>query len=100
MTVHLGVIGGGSNHAFHAYIKSIAEFPGQVELSGVQGPRPENLRQLEFVRSSGTPVFSAETEMFERCDAILIASPDVCHIDQIEAALKAGKHVLAEKPLV
>jgi len=32
-------------------------------------------------------------------DAVLIASPDEVHLEQLRAAIMAGKHVLVEKPL-
>lgn len=35
----------------------------------------------------------------ERVNAVIIASPDMLHREQVEAFLAAGKHVLCEKPL-
>lgn len=35
----------------------------------------------------------------EEIDAVYIASPVFCHKEQVEAAAKAGKHILLEKPI-
>lgn len=35
----------------------------------------------------------------EEIDAVYIASPVFCHKEQVEAACKAGKHILLEKPI-
>ena len=45
-------------------------------------------------------VFSSIDEAFAaQADAVVVATPTDCHHDQILAALSAGRHVLAEKPL-
>lgn len=36
----------------------------------------------------------------ENVDAVYIASPNICHYEQVEMMLRAGKHVLCEKPIV
>ena len=44
--------------------------------------------------------FTSCREMVARCelDAVVVASPPFAHREDVEAALDAGKHVLAEKP--
>jgi predicted dehydrogenase len=43
-----------------------------------------------------------EVSLLERrnVDAVVIASPDRFHLDSLVRAVKAGKHVLCEKPMV
>lgn len=46
-----------------------------------------------------TVVPSIDAALAAEADAVVIATPTDCHHDQISAALTAGLHVLAEKPL-
>lgn len=43
--------------------------------------------------------FSAE-ELYEQVDAVYVATPHLSHYDYIKTAIKAGKHVLVETPMV
>ena len=42
----------------------------------------------------------AELYASDRIDAVYIASPNSVHAEQVRAALRAGRHVLVEKPAV
>ncbi|WP_374384129.1 Gfo/Idh/MocA family protein [Dongia sp.] len=42
---------------------------------------------------------SLDALLGRKLDALLIAAPDFCHVSAVEKALKAGLHVMAEKPL-
>lgn len=56
---------------------------------------------LGFVGSSSGPVYADLAEMLadERVDVVHICSPNHLHHRQALAALRAGKHVVCEKPL-
>src|SRR5262245_13775037 len=49
----------------------------------------------------GVPAFATPEEAFSGCDcdAIYIATPVFLHAPQTIASLRAGKHVLCEKPM-
>ena len=48
----------------------------------------------------GCKVCSTVEELFERVDAVYIATPHLSHYDYIKAAINADKHVLVETPMV
>lgn len=97
MTVRVGVIGVGSIGTAHA--TSLAR-----EISGatvsvvcdVDAARAAALAVDLGARSVPAPaqVFDADD-----VDAVLIASPDTAHAEQVTSGLKAGKQILCEKPL-
>ena len=60
--------------------------------------------RLETVRSKISASLSTsqdplDTAMDPEADAVVIATPTATHYDLARAALRAGKHVLVEKPL-
>jgi predicted dehydrogenase len=59
-------------------------------------------RVAEFAREFAVPAtFTDPRELLAQveCDAVVIATPDAAHKDVTLAALRAGRHVLCEKPL-
>src|SRR3989344_3124132 len=93
-----GVIGCGE-HAVRGHIQ-----PGLgtgLSLAGVFDPVRENAsRAASLSRTLVTHFVSAEALIeSSEIEAVLIASPDIHHPDQLLAAVKADKHVLVDKPL-
>src|SRR3954453_14010321 len=81
--------------------------PVDVELAAVAsrtGPRGERYRQsaagrvAPFVNCSGPDAVSQM--LAQGVDAVCVATPDDRHFEIARAALRAGKHVLIEKPSV
>jgi predicted dehydrogenase len=60
--------------------------------------RESRLRELKQA-FPGLEVASSLSEALPRCDALIIATPPSTHAQLAIAALRAGKHVLVEKPL-
>jgi 1,5-anhydro-D-fructose reductase (1,5-anhydro-D-mannitol-forming) len=68
------------------------------ELAAVLGRDPEHTDQ--FAAENGAAAFTdIEAFLASDLDAVWVASPTWCHYDQAMAALRAGRHVLCEKPL-
>lgn len=100
-TVKLGVIGCGSV-AQNAYLPLAANLRARGELSGivVSDPDPQRLESararfdLEAVTSTNEDLLSDPT-----IDVVAILTSMNEHADLTIAALRAGKHVLVEKPM-
>lgn len=96
-SVRLAILGTGSMARFHA--TRFNEIPGCkiVAASDVDLARAE-----EFAAKYGIPAaFAGAGELFEKADfdAVCIVTPDAFHAPLSLEAIRAGKHVLCEKPL-
>jgi len=90
--IRYGIIGCG--HRMRSLSLRLSQYP-EIELAGAYDPDSKNLQSLW----RGPKVSWEELANDPLLDWILVASPNVYHREQIVAALVAGKHVFAEKPL-
>ena len=114
MTVRLGVIGMGFMGATHARACQLAEGAGlPCHLAAVADASAERLAHLaaptgnipdagaESLRLDDVARYADATSLLAdgAIDAVSICTPTRTHIDLAIQALRAGKHVLIEKPL-
>jgi predicted dehydrogenase len=67
-----------------------------IEVAGVVGSTPERARAKDLA-----PVYESLEALLadERVDVVHLTTPNHLHFDQARQALRAGKHVVCEKPL-
>jgi myo-inositol 2-dehydrogenase / D-chiro-inositol 1-dehydrogenase len=95
MTVRFGVIGAGRIGKVHA--KTIASNP-RAKLAYIADAMPKAAQDLAALH--GAKVASVDEIMKATdVDAVLIGSPTCFHAEQIQAASKAGKAIMCEKPV-
>ncbi|MDB6035442.1 MAG: oxidoreductase [Verrucomicrobiales bacterium] len=95
--VRIGIIGMGNMGKFHAdYL--LAGNVGRAELTAVCSTSPE---KLEVYKARGAKVFDTSEKLIESgaIDALLIATPHYQHTSLGIAALRAGLHIMVEKPI-
>lgn len=93
--VHVGVIGVGFIGEVHTRV--LADMPG-VEVTGVADPNEAVAKQVAE-RYSIPGLYTDPKDLLLEVDAVVIASPEFAHADNVVAALDAGKHVFLEKPM-
>jgi predicted dehydrogenase len=95
-TVRLGIIGVGNMGYNHC--KSIQEI-NHIDLVACCDAEPERTRRVS--EKFGAEPFEDHRSLIRSgtCDAVLIATPHYDHTTAGIAALKAGLHVLVEKPI-
>jgi predicted dehydrogenase len=95
-TVGMGLIGTGLWGGMHA--RTFADTPG-VELRGVADIALEKAAVL--AESHGATAYDNHLALLEDegIDAVSVVTPDFAHEEILIDAAKAGKHILAEKPL-
>ncbi|MCC5835736.1 MAG: Gfo/Idh/MocA family oxidoreductase, partial [Opitutales bacterium] len=94
-SVNIGIIGVGNMGAAHARAIQEGKVPG-LKLTGLQDVNPDRAKGFEGVTAFDSPQALIESNAV---DAVLIATPHYDHTPLGIAALKAGKHVLVEKPI-
>lgn len=94
--IRLGVVGSG--RIANRFIPE-SKFVSGVTVEGVFNPHEDSARS--FAQRHELGFWSSEYEEFlSRVNAVYIASPHETHYEYAEHALRAGKHVLCEKPMV
>ena len=91
--ISIGVAGCGHFGRFHA--QKVAANP-RARLAGVYDADPA--RAAERAQEMGCPALSW-ADLLAASQAVVIAAPAAAHFDLADAALRAGRHVLVEKPI-
>ncbi len=84
-----------------AHLKEYAQIP-EVELVGLADPKPEGMKRWsqEYKIPEAACFADCEQMLAEiKPDAVSVCSPNGAHAPNTIAALKAGAHVLVEKPM-
>ncbi|RWQ33525.1 MAG: Gfo/Idh/MocA family oxidoreductase [Mesorhizobium sp.] len=97
MTVKWGLIGA-STIARQFMISAIRAQPNS-EIAAVMSSSPD--RATSYAKENGIPlaVSTLDELLSPDIDAVYISTTNELHLEQALAAIKAGKHVLCEKPL-
>jgi len=98
MTIGLGLIGCGGI-ARSAHLPAIATLADRVRLLATADTDPAAASAA--AAPWGATSHTDYRELLARPDiqAVIVATPEYAHADQVEAAASAGKHVLCEKPI-
>jgi len=93
----IGIIGAGF-WAVYFYLPFLERHP-EAEIVGVVRRNREALEALQ--RGYGLEVASSEVDdlLAAGCDGVIVAAPHRLHREHAQAALRAGAHVLIEKPM-
>jgi predicted dehydrogenase len=91
--IKIGLIGAGHFGRFHALKLAAAS---RAQLVGIADPNPDRAKEIAW--EAGTQPLSLD-ELLAAAEAVIIAAPAEFHFDLASRALKAGKHVLVEKPI-
>lgn len=95
--VRVGLIGAGAIGAFH--LKAMRRVPG-THLLVVADKNPEKARRLAHTHGVETCADTIEEALDDPAvDVMIVATPPCTHAEIACAVLKAGKHLLLEKPM-
>jgi predicted dehydrogenase len=92
-TLRVGIAGAGHFGRYHA-LKVAAS--GRARLSGIYDPDLERAKTVGWEAGAKELGFQ---DLLEASDAVIVAAPAEAHYDLAARALRAGKHVLVEKPI-
>jgi predicted dehydrogenase len=94
--IRVGVIGGGFSARSH--VDALRRVPG-IEIAGIAASTPERSRAV--ADELGLPPAADYRAMLEdgSIEVVHDCTPNALHLEVNSAALRAGKHLLSEKPL-
>ncbi|KAL7418287.1 hypothetical protein Q5752_006743 [Cryptotrichosporon argae] len=97
--LRIAVLGCGRMGRRHA--RHVAYHVSRAELVAVCDPKPETPQWAKEELPSSVRVYADSKDVFasNEVDAVIIATDTATHADLAIAAMKAGKHVLLEKPI-
>src|SRR5690242_14236161 len=93
MRLRVGIAGAGHFGRYHALKVAASD---RATLAGVYDIDEERAKTVGW--EAGAPSLPFD-ELLESCDAMIVAAPAEAHHALAAAALRAGKHVLVEKPI-
>jgi predicted dehydrogenase len=91
--LRIGIAGAGHFGRYHALKVAASD---RATLVGVHDPDEERAKTVGW--EAGAPGM-ALPKLIDACDALIVAAPADAHHDIAAAALRAGKHILVEKPI-
>jgi predicted dehydrogenase len=103
MALHIGLVGLGDAGRQHARALAELDAAGVCKWTAVCGR--ESDRVDDFCRSAAVPEHTRRFVDFEAlldaglCDAVILATPDDLHAQQLRRCATRGVHALVEKPL-
>ncbi len=95
MALKVGVISAAHVHA-PSFVSCFMAEEGS-EVVGVWDDSPE--RGSAFAEARGLAFYKDQADLLSQSEAVVICSENLKHGDHIEAAAKAGLHILCEKPI-
>ena len=93
-----GLIGCGAI-ATRNHVPGMEKVKANASITAMYDIVPEKAKELAKKFGMKPKFCKSEQELFDAVDAVIIATPNSCHYPQTIRALKAGKHVLVEKPM-
>jgi predicted dehydrogenase len=95
--LNVGLIGAGHFGRFHALkLAAVERARPEARLCGLHDPDAERAREVAW--EAGTQPMALDA-LLAASDAVIIAAPAEFHFGLAAQALRAGKHVLVEKPI-
>jgi len=95
--VKVAVLGVGGLGQHHVRIYAEMAEVGDVEFVGLYDPNVE--RAQEIANKNGIRVLESMEAVLEQAEGVSIVTPTVTHHELASQFLKAGRHVLVEKPI-
>lgn len=94
--IRIGLVGTGTVSGFHA--KAIKDAEGVVLAGACSNSKN---KAEEFCKTNNAKYYASYEQMLNsnEIDAVAICTPNMYHAEQILDAVKAGKHVIVEKPM-